>query len=39
MTGPDAWRRNNVFDDYREGNTTSSALDQQQQVAISTVAK
>ena len=39
MTGPDAWRRNNVFDDYREGNTTSSDLDQQQQVAISTVAK
>jgi pilus assembly protein CpaD len=39
MTPPDYWRRNKVFNDYREGNTTSSAVDEQQQVAISTVAK
>jgi pilus assembly protein CpaD len=39
MAGPDFWRRNKVFDDYRKGETTSSAVDQQQQVAISTVAQ
>jgi pilus assembly protein CpaD len=38
MQPADAWRRRKVFDDYRKGETTSSAIDQQQQVAISTVA-
>jgi pilus assembly protein CpaD len=39
MSAPDFARRDKVFDDYRKGNTTSSAVDQQQQVVISSVAK
>jgi hypothetical protein len=39
MTAADAARRSKVFDKYRIGETTTSALEEQQQVAISTVAK
>jgi type IV pilus biogenesis protein CpaD/CtpE len=39
MSPPDATRRSNAIDKYRAGETTGTAVDQQQEVSISSVAK
>jgi pilus assembly protein CpaD len=37
--GPDFWRRNKALNAYRQGEVTSSAVDEQQKIAISSVAQ